>query len=771
MDSTATPADASESADTADEKTRKTEARKAAKAAREARVTELAEKDHAQRCRRNAKRSPGDREPEKALWKASLKDARAQVRREVAVAAVKKGVTGAATYLAHDAQAVWTRNQAQLAPWKISVPYLAAAELATLAVHAGGGSPVALSAACAASAAGGSVLAWRRTLEKRTPARFAAKVRGGMALAGAWAAAMPFVHAGGQIPMLAAWLGGTGYLGLSWWREHRHPVPLRADIAELDVDGLTGPQSAVEAEEVPVSMVEGILAAFAERVRVRDGAVPGGTLTHLGTAGNCAKFELALDPNGKVVANQLESRRERIALAIGVFAHQLAFEPGDRIDLVTMKVTTGRQDTVYNGPIVLCDGTPISSRWEITPGSDVDIVIGAHLDGDGFAVYRVIDAGSVNSAFILGSIGSGKTLLAEEIAIALKFLGCELWYVDGQDGASSELLKRHADWAIPLTRDAVEDLYQAVKGAADGRNLELKIRPELGNKYTYDPGRPPVITTLEECQGVFEMKNADGTTYGVLFGGMARKLRKDGMGFVAISQDLDLTSTFGGSDILRSCLMAAGNFFAMRFLSRTRAGMLPPNCPNLLEVPKHGYGYSPLAARPNAMWRAANIENSPRTKDEWMTAFPPSTLDKVTRARAGAAYRKRDESMAEDLDAARAELEFLENATDEQLDAREADRKRAEAEKEKKNGGDGKVVRFFTGGGPSTVRAGAGGDGLSEAEQRVHDVLAEESLTPTGVGEQLGISRQAAAKTLQKLVAKGAAVLMEDGRYMAKDPR
>lgn len=748
--------------------------------------------------------------PEKELRKQTRAEARQQIRTEDAKAFARRAAAGAWSQL----QSVAHRNRHQLAPWMLTAPYAAAGEAAMLLATYGDGSPIGISAAVAATAVGTSILAWRRKLAAAVPQKYAARTKASMAMLGAWASLMPLTQALHPAGMWLALLGGVSWLGLEWWRDHEHPIPvdmlldldtdLGGAIADelaatldddlLDLDGAAGvdvadvqpgeQRSAVLTPEEAVAQAVAVLArgveeTWAEDVAVATGAVPRSTIAYNGRRGNSAVFTVTLDSRGQVTAQGINSRVSRVALAIGVFETQLSFSPGDRVDQVIMRVTVNPPSSAYEGPVVLCDGKRISSRWEITPGSNVDIVVGPYLDGEGAAVYRVISDGSVNSAFILGSIGSGKTLLAEQIAIALRMIGCEIWYTDGQDGASSTMLANNADWYIPLSLDDVDGLYQAVKGVADGRNSELRTEPWRENKYTYDPKRPPVIVILEEAQTVFGMMSALGRTYGALFGEQGRKIRKNGIAFVVISQDLDMQSTFGGDDMLRNCLMAGGNFFAMRFTSGARKGMLPSGCPDLTVVPKHGFGYSPFSTRPEAMWRAVNIMNSTRTKDEWMKLFPSAELDLMARRRAGKPYRNRHNRAEESLAEAMREKEFYLTASDAEIEEYEARKKTgqqvlATAARPATKPGQPNVVSFP---GPATAAAPAaaapvpaapgGSAAPTAAEQRVLLLVRAEPQTRNSLAELLDTTPQGAGKHLISLVNKGYLTKSDDGIYSA----
>jgi hypothetical protein len=731
---------------------------------------------------------PSARTPEKTLWNQARREAASQLRREAVSQYAKEHVDVMLTSVKSDLKLAIKNNRKQLMPWAIAAPYAGLGAVATASAATADGLliPAAVGGVCAGVAALGSVVAWKRKLADAVPSDLKERIRGSLAMACCWSAAMPLVDGAWQAAMWMAMVGGTAWVALPWWRRNTHPIPLAKDLAQLPVDMTKKTTDENEDEDAlrVRQLVEDITASWYEHVSGdKTGAVPEATLEYDGLTGSVLEFVIELDPQGQVTAENIETRRHRIAQGTGVFARQLTFEQGERVTEVIMRVQMIEKETRYEGPVVLCDGKRINSRWEITPGSDVDIVVGPYLDGQGATVYRVISAGSVNSAFILGSIGSGKTLLAEQIAIGLRFIGCEIWYVDGQDGASSDMLKHHASWSVPLTQDDIENLYQAIGGVMKGRNLELRTDPELQNKYTYDPKRPPVIVFLEEAQEVFRMKNENGTTYGVRLGYHAQKIRKNGIGFVAISQDFDMVGTFGGSDLLRNCITAGHNFFAMMFTSSARKGMLPGDCPDLTVVPPKGYGYSPMGNRPRAMWRAANIENSSRAKHEWMQSYPEPTLDLLSQRMAGKAYKQRHIRFEENLEDAREQLDFLRNATDEELEADRAKYTDDGTEAGQPTQPDMSGVVRFPGLTPHsrptantahqppvttvpTHDEGATGQELTPAEREVFDCLdAVHGHTPTSLSKVMGKSSQLLNRQLKAIVTKGYAYRDEEGVY------
>src|SRR5699024_3408096 len=301
----------------------------------------------------------------------------------------------------------------------------------------------------------GSLAAWRR-LRDRTPARYRAKLQAGMGLGVLWAAVMPLTASSA---LAGPWLGllvATVWLSLSWFREHDHPIP--QPRARSDEDTTDAAPAATGLSD-QITRVRGIIAAWTDKVAAGNRApVPGATLVHVLSNGVVHCYRISLADTGPVSGEKITQLSGDIAVRLGVLSDRISFEVTDDPRVVLLRHQVGAPSYDYTGPVVLCDGTPIHSRWEITPGATVDIVYGYYLDGQGHTAYRIIDSGSVNSMFILGSSGAGKTVLFEVIAIAVRFLGAWLLYIDGQGGASSQALTDHADRVYEPDADGVDAL-------------------------------------------------------------------------------------------------------------------------------------------------------------------------------------------------------------------------------------------------------------------------------------------------------------------------
>ncbi|WP_345368323.1 hypothetical protein, partial [Saccharopolyspora cebuensis] len=273
------------------------------------RLAAAAERRYRQLQHDNLRRRPEDRDSDEALWRQARREARAELRS----AAIRAKATETAVNLAADLAAAERRNRRQLRPWLIAAPYAALGQAAWALAEFGSGVPVGISALCAATTAGASVLAWRRRLATACPAAFRDRLKAGLGMLCAWSAGMPLAAAAHLPGMWLALLAGIGYLALPWWRHVAHPYPLPAELDDLDTTELGEPTTAEQ--EVQVGRAEEIQQAWTDRVATPHGAVPGAELQILGPIARGLAFRILLDAAGRTTANTLERERDRIALA------------------------------------------------------------------------------------------------------------------------------------------------------------------------------------------------------------------------------------------------------------------------------------------------------------------------------------------------------------------------------------------------------------------------------------------------------------------------
>ncbi|MBO0874513.1 MAG: hypothetical protein J2P19_14070 [Pseudonocardia sp.] len=751
------------------------------------RVDELAEQLHRDLVREQKRKHRSERVSDKELWKQALATATVQARAERVKARVKAAAADTVTSVYADVRAALHRNRRQLVPWQTAAPYALAGETANLLATYGSGSPVGICALCAAAGAGGGVLAWHKKLAKRTPAKFAAKAQAGLALLAGWTAGMPLVSGTGQAGMWLGLVGGSAYMSLSWWRAHDHPIPLPDDLAAVAEPGpVTG--KPVTAEPVTAEQV-----AFAERVMADwvayvagQGTLPGSKLTNPQPVEYGWTWLLHL-VRGKQKLDDVRAAKPSIAAALNVDRERLSIDTGPDHTQAQITIITEEVTNAYDGPRVVCDG------------GDVFIEIGPYEDGLGAERFHVLSGqlnqaqlaagerprGSMNGGFALGTKGSGKSRLLEELAVGLRELGIEIWYLDPQRGKSSPALMAEADWPLSGLHGSqrgaysnVVDLWKAVKALNELRSAEGAAAGDQGFQHTRR--RPGVMVKIDECHGVFGAENPEtGNSFGEDFADLDREMRKNGIGMVGASQSIT-QDTFGRGNkaaVLRDG-MCAVNVFVMSYGGKN-LGLVPGyDGQPAASLPSHrGYGYNPKGERPHVRWQARYTPDF----QPWLARYPKATLDARAQKRIGKTYLNRFDKYEADQAAAQA---FLDD-----IDACEGDAsglpgfgQRTDDHQHTASGG---VVLALLSPYQRRLRAAGMSTGPTEldteldtevavegeltgTEQRVLDILRTASQSPTTLASHLGVTPQAAGRHLRNLASKRYAAKLEDGRYMAK---
>lgn len=728
------------------------------------------------------RKPPEERADRTTLWNQARRQAIRGYRRKVVKDRTKQTVRRVATTAYAESRSTLHRNRSQLAPWLLSVPYAVTGEawwaLSELSNH-----PVALSAAAAATAAGASVLAWRTKLAKRVPGKFRAKLQAALGLLCGWTSVMPLVDGGTQAGMWLALMAGVSYMGLSWWREHEHPVPVTTNQA-LATPEAEASQSVVD-DGPDWAFAKQVVSDWGEFVTGMD-TLPGSTLSILKPIEYGWQFRLDLN-RGKQRLETVRAAKPDIAAALDVDAKDLSIDrdtrPGAAKTTLVLTVITAEISNAYDGPRILREG------------GDVYIEIGPYEDGIGAERFQVLadqlsdealaagqrPAGSMNGGFVLGTKGSGKSRLIELIAVGLRALGIEIWYLDPQGGKSSPALMAEADWPLAGmhgTKGAysnVSDLRNAVSAACEVRENE---GGDVEQGFQHTRQRPAIMVIIDECHAVFQAEDPDTEdSFGEQFADLDRIMRKNGVGLLGASQGIT-QDTFGRGNkaaVLRDGMCAA-NVFPMSYGGRNLklvpgfddqpCGSLPMN---------QGLGFNTKGQRPHTRWQARYTPDF----QPWLAAYPSATLDERVQKRIGPTYLHRFEQ-AEDNKAARQEwLDQLDAAEDGSNLPGLGSKKRPKPNKKEfgKTGGSGKVASLLS---PSQRRQQDVSDtsaqstatvdptSLTSAEQRALELItAEPGHTPTSLAQALNISRQGAGKHLRSLASKNHVTQYDDGSYTA----
>lgn len=275
------------------------------------------------------------------------------------------------------------------------------------------------------------------------------------------------------------------------------------------------------------------------------------------------------------------------------------------------------------------------------------VLLGPHADGLGEARFRVYTKNSMWGGYCLGSSGSGKSRLVESIAITVLDMGTTvIFYVDGQDGASSPALYQHATWAEG--QQGAMMMLTALERIMARRNKQNRAHRLSG--FTPTPDRPGILTIVDEAHCIFPQAPKRWTK-------IAREGRKVGLAVLGADQGIGLDDVFGNEDQLRTNLFA-GNGHVLRTLSRVAASMIPGGMgldPYDLPV-LPGYGYQVAAAGsglrtapfrgrylPDDDDKAADPSIPVPSVDEWFQRLGGLELDGAAARAAGEDYLRRHE--------------------------------------------------------------------------------------------------------------------------------
>jgi hypothetical protein len=243
--------------------------------------------------------------------------------------------------------------------------------------------------------------------------------------------------------------------------------------------------------------------------------------------------------------------------------------------------------------------------------------------------------------------------MIECIALACMDMGnTVIIYIDGQDGASSATLYKHATWSAGAD-DSLRTLA-ALERVAKWRNKEN--RAHGWSSFKPSPERPGILVIVDEAHNVFPQAPKRWAK-------AAREWRKLGMAVLGASQHSGLVDVFGGEDPLRSGLLA-GNGAGLRVTSKIAEHLIPGLALDLFNLPVlPGYGYliaakgtdartAPMRNRfcPDEQYVADHPQETVPvpTIEEWFSRYTPLELDAPAAKAAGRDYTQRHEIAAQE---------------------------------------------------------------------------------------------------------------------------
>jgi hypothetical protein len=416
-------------------------------------------------------------------------------------------------------------------------------------------------------------------------------------------------------------LMALGYgLSMHWWRQH--PV------------GLIQPK--VTRSEYQ--------RRWAEEVGASDGCLPGSRLTNPEQIGAGVRYTLRLRPGKQHVGMVVEKMK---LVRGGLKLH------GDQQLIVEAHPTepepTGLLTVVTNSPVRKGVLWPGPSAFDSATGR---VQLGPYADGEGTATWRAYTDNRLWGGFIQGGTGSGKSRLIDSLAMSLASSTSHptvVWYGDGQGGASSPLLMRHAD----LFAGTFERILAMVAGMHFVMLLRQRENVEHGHEgFTPTADRPGLLGIIDEChKPLLEAENPEyWKRTQQLAATISREGGKVGIALVLASQEPTLNA-FGGAgtrycEALRSSLLTGNGI------------MLAGDDPNariifgVKENPKEfptGGGYG-LVAKPapgarKALFRSTFLDE--RSKDYWPSRITWRSLDGTPAGVAVQGYRTRERTFAE----------------------------------------------------------------------------------------------------------------------------
>ena len=428
-------------------------------------------------------------------------------------------------------------------------------------------------------------------------------------------------------------LMAIGYgLSMHWWRTN--PLPMLAD-------------------DIP-QMTSEFVTLWQENISSADGCLPGTVLTGEEEIKAGVRFVLRLRPGKQtltMVMGVLDKVRSGLRLRPG---QDLIVEAHPTLDESSLLLTL-----VTRSPIKESVIHPGASAFDPKTGR---IALGPFVDGEGTARWKAYTDNRLWGGFVQGGTGSGKSRLIESVALSLASATSHptvIMYGDGQGGASSPLLMKHADVKART--------HDQILAMAEGLHLVVLLRQDENaveglEGFTPTKDRPGILGIIDEChKPLNKMENPDNwERLQYLLATIAREGGKVGVALLLASQQATLdvfggSSTSNNSEAIRTNILA-GNGVMMRGKdpnARTIFGVdvNPKKFPALA-----GYGFL-VDSDPNsrsAPFRGYYVTDDIR--DEWPTQIDWVPLDPGAAAQWGDDYLRRDEIAKESLDAVRRRL-------------------------------------------------------------------------------------------------------------------
>lgn len=329
------------------------------------------------------------------------------------------------------------RNRRQLYPWLAMLAVAVAGLAASFVGWLTGADALTGQVTTAACAIGVGVLLVALMI-KRVPMYWASWLTVCAANATAWISTTAAY--GFDYPKLVWLYASTALLGLRWWPHVRHPHA--ADPASV-AESNSGAHLAQD---------------WADNAACSGGPAPGTRLTGLTPYEHGYTGDVLL-VRGRQSLADIQSALPRLSTALDVAQESLIIEahPNGPPSRLRVQIVTRSpiKTAVYFDQPVYRNGR---------------ILLGPYADGLGDASFVLYTEDSMECGYVLGSKGSGKSRVLETVALsAVTCTPTVIFYVDGQNGASSPLLWDHALWRSGP--DKADTVLRALLGIKDFRQL------------------------------------------------------------------------------------------------------------------------------------------------------------------------------------------------------------------------------------------------------------------------------------------------------------
>lgn len=341
---------------------------------------------------------------------------------------------------------------------------------------------------------------------------------------------------------------------------------------------------------------------------------------------------------GKHTTGVIQGMTQRIKSGLQLRQqHLLLIEEHPELDAPTMLVTIIDRSPVAGG-VSLMESDGMTSKGAIP--------LGVYADGQGTSFWQLYVKNRIRNGFIAGVAGSGKSRITEVIGLTAAASGefpTAIWYVDGQEGSSSPLLMKHADWFAGQPEGIIE-LLEAALAVAGIQGRENRMRGLQG--FTPTDERPGLLVIVDEARlilGSNDKTYAERAQY--LIREIAANGNKAGVAIIVAAQEATLDA-FGGaigkySTSIRGNLLG-GNGVLMRTKQGVANNIFDVDPALIKQLPKSEAGYGLIGGQAGeraAMFRGYNEDDE--TMEEFFSEIEWRSVSGLVALDLGPAYTER----------------------------------------------------------------------------------------------------------------------------------